>query len=74
MDDFRLPLIFLCLLIEFYPVLVVFLAVYFNLGAYAWLLVVGMLSPFATAWYVVVRRRLINYLKLLLTTSPANGT
>jgi len=70
MDNLLLPLFLCALLLLLYPILVVFLAVTLNLGAYAWLVVAGMLSPFAVTWYTIERERLINYLKLLLDNKP----
>ena len=46
-----------------------FVIVFSGLGVYNWFLIAGLLTPPTVLWYVVARKRAINYLKLLLSHS-----
>jgi hypothetical protein len=41
-----------------------------NAGMAAWLVFALMLCPYVVSWYVIVRRRVLNYLKILLDNKP----
>jgi|YelNatPaOPRAMG01_1025707.scaffolds.fasta_scaffold06125_3 hypothetical protein len=41
-----------------------------NVGMGAWLVFALMLCPYAFSWYVVVKKRILNYLKILLDNKP----
>jgi len=52
--------------VSFYPFVIIFAVLYLNLGIASWLIVGAFLTPPAVAWYIIVKRRLENYLKSLL--------
>ena len=66
MDSFLIPLFSVLAVIVFYPVLMVYVALVAGIGIFTWLIFVAMLSPYLALWYYVVRRRTLNYLKVLL--------
>jgi hypothetical protein len=39
-------------------------------GIYTWLIFAVMLSPYFALWYFVLKRRMLNYFKLLLESKP----
>jgi hypothetical protein len=41
-----------------------------NAGMAAWLVFALMLCPYAVSWYVIVKKRILNYLKILLDNKP----
>jgi hypothetical protein len=70
MDSFLIPLFCILAVILFYPALTVYLAIALNLGVSAWLIVGVMLSPYFALWYIVVKRRMLSYIKLLMDNKP----
>lgn len=52
--------------VSFYPFAIVFMTLYLNLGLLSWLVITVFLTPPALAWYVIVKRRIESYLRLLL--------
>ena len=70
MDSFLLPL-FLCLFcIAFYPALMIYVAIIADAGFFTWFILAVMLSPFVALGYFIVKKRLDNYLKILLDNKP----
>jgi hypothetical protein len=39
-------------------------------GVFTWLTLALMVSPYVVLWYYVVRRRMLNYVKVLLDNKP----
>jgi len=70
MDNFLIPLFCVLFSIIFYPVLMLYVALVVGAGVFTWLILAAMLSPYVALWYIVVRRRMLNYLKLLLDNKP----
>jgi uncharacterized membrane protein YfbV (UPF0208 family) len=70
MDSFLIPLFCILAVILFYPALTIYVAMALNLGAFAWLTVATMLSPYVALWYYVVRKRVLSYIKLLMDNKP----
>lgn len=66
---FLIPLFSALLLIMFYPVLMLWIGIRTG-GLYVWVIYAVMLSPYVILWYFVVRKRILNYLKLLLNNKP----
>jgi hypothetical protein len=56
--------------IGFYPIMVLMLVIRLQLGVLSWLVIGAFLAPPTVVWYVVVRRRIIKYLKILLDNKP----
>jgi hypothetical protein len=54
----------------FYPVLMIYVVLALNAGMTAWLVFALMLCPYAFSWYFVVKKRILNYLKILLDNKP----
>jgi hypothetical protein len=54
----------------FYPALIIIVCVLGNFGVYSWLVIGLFLAPQTLAWFIVVRRRILNYLRLLLDNKP----
>jgi len=50
----------------FYPLFIVVIVVYLNLGVYSWLVIAAFLTPPTVAWYYVLKRRMERYLDALL--------
>lgn len=50
----------------FYPLFIVVIVVYLNLGVYSWLVIAAFLMPPTVAWYYVLKRRMERYLDALL--------
>jgi hypothetical protein len=60
------------MLILLYPPLIVYIGITTNMGVYTWLFVLTMLTPFIATWYITVKKRIINYLRLLTENKPFN--
>jgi hypothetical protein len=41
-----------------------------GVGVFTWLTLALMVSPYIVLWYYVVRRRMLNYIKVLLDNKP----
>jgi hypothetical protein len=54
----------------FYPALIIIVCVLGNFGVYSWLVIGLFLAPQTLAWFIVVRRRILNYLRLILDNKP----
>jgi hypothetical protein len=54
----------------FYPALIIVICILGNFGVYSWLVISLFLAPPTLAWFIVVRRRILNYLRLLLDNKP----
>lgn len=50
----------------FYPLFIVAVVVYLNVGIYSWLVIAAFLTPPTVAWYYVLKRRMERYLDVLL--------
>lgn len=48
----------------------IYVALVVGAGIFTWLILAAMLSPYVALWYIIVRRRMLNYLKLLLDSKP----
>jgi membrane protein implicated in regulation of membrane protease activity len=70
MDNFLIPLFSILFTIAFYPVLMLYVVIIAQVGVFSWLILAVMFSPIAALWYVVVRKRVLNYLSLLLDNKP----
>jgi hypothetical protein len=66
MDSFLIPLFSVLFSIMFYPVLMIYVALIAGAGVFTWLILAAMFSPYVALWYYVLRKRMLNYLKLLL--------
>lgn len=66
---FLIPLFSALLLIMFYPVLMLWIGIHMG-GSIVWIIYAVMLSPYVILWYFVIRKRISNYLKLLLNNKP----
>jgi hypothetical protein len=58
------------LYVWFYPTMILLIVIRLQLGVLSWLVIGAFLAPPTVVWYVVVRRRIIKYLKLLLDSKP----
>jgi hypothetical protein len=56
--------------LHFYPVLTIVVCILGNFGVYSWLIIGLFLAPPTLAWFIIVRRRTLNYLRLLLENKP----
>jgi len=56
--------------LAFYPVLIVVLVLYLNLGIFSWLFIGLFLTLPTAAWYIILKRRALNYLRMLLDSNP----
>lgn len=54
------------LFIAFYPVFLVLGIVTLNLGIFGWIILALSLTPPAILWYFLMKKRVENYLKLIL--------
>lgn len=70
MDSFLIPLFSALFSIIFYPVLMLYVALVVGAGVFTWLILAVMLSPYVALWYYVIRRRTLNYIKVLLDNKP----
>ncbi len=70
MDNFLVPLFLIFFIIMFYPVLMIWIGLVSGLGVLVWVIYAVMLSPYVILWYFVVKKRILNYLKLLLNNKP----
>jgi len=70
MDSFLIPLFCVLFSIAFYPILMICVALAVSAGIYTWLIFAVMLSPYFALWYFVLKRRMLNYFKLLLESKP----
>jgi hypothetical protein len=70
LDNFLIPLFCVLLSIALYPALMMYVALVLNIGILTWLIWAVMLSPYVALWYVVLKRRMLNYIKLLLESKP----
>jgi len=66
---FLIPLFSALLLIMFYPVLMLWIGIHTG-SSIVWIIYAVMLSPYVILWYFVIRKRISNYLKLLLNNKP----
>jgi hypothetical protein len=48
----------------------IYVALVINVGFFTWLVFLLMLSPYILLWYIVVKKRMLNHLKLLLENKP----
>jgi len=69
-DSFLLTLSSILLSILFYPIFMIYVALLINVGFFTWLVLLLMLSPYILVWYIVVKKRMLNQLKLLLENKP----
>lgn len=53
-----------------YPPFIVLLIIYLNIGIWGWAVFALFLTPPTVAWYIIMKRRVINFLKLLMETKP----
>ena len=64
------PLFCVLFSILFYPVLMLIVALTVGAGIFTWLILAAMLSPYVALWYYVVKKRMLNYLKVLVDNKP----
>jgi len=69
-DSFLLTLSSILLSILLYPIFMIYVALVINVGFFTWLVFLLMLSPYILLWYIVVKKRMLNHLKLLLENKP----
>jgi hypothetical protein len=53
-----------------YPVFILYLVLYFNLGIYSWALIAACLTPPTVFWYKTVKKRIENTLKAMIDNEP----
>jgi hypothetical protein len=70
MDNFLIPLFSILFSITLYPLLMIYIILATDIGVFAWLMLVAMLSPVVGLWFYVVRKRTLNYLSLLFDAEP----
>jgi hypothetical protein len=70
MHSFLIPLFSILAVIAFYPWLIIYLCLLSGLGVFTWLIVFGMLTPIITFWYYITKKRMVNYLRLLMDNEP----
>jgi heme exporter protein D len=52
----------------FYPLGIVLLVIFFQMGIFSWLVIALCLTPLASLWYFIARKRARNYLRMLKAT------
>ena len=70
MGNFLIPLFSVLAVVLIYPILMLYVALVAGVGMFTWLILVAMLIPYVTLWYYVERRRMLNYVKVLLDNEP----
>ena len=70
MDNFLIPLFSILFTIAFYPALMLYVVIIAGAGVFTWVILATMLSPIVALWYIVVRKRMLNYFLLLLDSKP----
>jgi len=57
-------------LILVYPITTILIIVYLNYGVTSWLILTLLLAPPTLTWYIILKRRVENYLALLFSKQP----
>lgn len=56
--------------IALYPIFIISVALFVNVSYLFYPIIIGLCVPPTVVWYIIVHRRMVNYINLLLDSKP----